>query len=137
LQRERTQCPFRRELEYDLAGYDVNESQDKRDRIFLLVSGEPWEQERYAVGAIVFRWMEYSNAPHQLVLAWIWIHPFLRQKGIFTTYWNIFRELHGDFYVEKPYSRGMKAFLAKMGAAYHDIERLFVSFDTLLCEVFP
>jgi hypothetical protein len=109
---------FRREFGYDFPGYGADETQDNRDRIFLLVEGEEyWNEERYAVGAIVFRWRKYSNAPERLVLAWTWIHPFLRQTGIFTTYWNIFRELYGDFYVEPPYSPAMRSFLAKMNAS--------------------
>jgi hypothetical protein len=107
---------FRREFGYDSPGYQADETQNRRDRIFLLVEGEAWDEERYAVGAIVFRWRTYSNAPEQLVLAWTWIHPFLRQAGIFTTYWNIFRELYGNFRIEPPYSKAMRSFLVKMNA---------------------
>lgn len=106
-----------REFGYDHPGYEAKRTQDQRDRIFLLLKGDAgWDEERSAVGAIVFRWRKYSDAPEQLVLAWVWIHPFLRQAGIFTTYWNLFRELYGNFSIEPPYSQAMHSFLAKIKA---------------------
>lgn len=105
---------FRREFGYDGPGYEAEARQDRQDRIFLVVEGESWAPERYAVGAIVFRWFRYSDAPEQLVLHWTWLHPFLRRAGIFTTYWNIFREVYGDFHVDYPHSKAMDSFLTKM-----------------------
>jgi len=104
---------FRREFEYDFAGYHAREQTRLRDWIFLLVD-EHWG-ESYAVGAVVFRWREYTDAPAQLVLSWVWIHPFLRRKGILTAYWERFRKLYGNFPVEGPLSKAMEAFLEKMG----------------------
>lgn len=104
---------FRREFGYDFPPYDADEDGDVRDRVFLLTQEEGWETE-YAVGAIAFRWKKYSNAPEQLVLSWVWIHPFLRRQGILTAYWGIFRKHYGDFHVESPHSKAMKAFLEKM-----------------------
>ncbi len=54
-----------------------------RDRVFLLTQENDWDTE-YAVGAVVFRWRKYTNAPEQLVFSWVWIHPFLRRRGILT-----------------------------------------------------
>lgn len=107
---------FKREFNYDAPGYHPDEDQDRKDRIFLLLEGDYHDETYNAVGAIVFRWRKYSNAPEQRVLDWVWIHPFLRQTGIFTTYWTIFRELYGDFHVESPYSKAMHSFLVKMNA---------------------
>lgn len=104
---------FRREFRYDFPPYQAHEDGDVRDRVFLLTQQEDWETE-YAVGAIVFRWRKYSNAPEQLVLSWVWIHPFLRRQGILAAYWGIFRKHYGDFHVESPLSKAMKAFLEKM-----------------------
>lgn len=107
---------FKREFGYDFVGYKADEDQDKKDRIFLLLEGDYRDEEYNAVGAIVFRWRKYSDAPEQRVLDWTWIHPFLRGTGIFTDYWNIFRDIYGDFRVEPPHSKAMHAFLVKMNA---------------------
>ncbi len=103
---------FRREFDYDFPGYEAYGDNNRRDRIFVLTQGS---YERVVVGVIVFRWREYTNAPHQLVLSWLWIHPFLRRKGILTSYWPIFRKLYGKFRIEQPLSKAMRAFLQKMG----------------------
>ena len=104
---------FRREFGYDVPPYTAHEDGDGRDRIFLLTQEKDWESE-YAVGAIVFRWRSYRNAPEQLVLSWVWIHPFLRRQGILTAYWDIFRKHYGDFHVEPPLSKAMESFLKKV-----------------------
>ena len=106
---------FRREFEYDFIQYEAMEPVDPREQVFLITT-KNWEffnDGHSAVGAVVFRWREYTDAPHQLVLAWIWIHPFLRRQGILSTYWPVFKKLYGDFHVEAPLSEAMIQFLKK------------------------
>jgi hypothetical protein len=102
---------FRREFEYDFPQYEANEITNIRDRIYLMTLN------RYSywlgVGAVCFRWRQWTNAPHGLALAWLWINPFLRRKGILSVYWDAFRKLHGDFLMEPPLSPAMKAFVGK------------------------
>jgi hypothetical protein len=108
---------FKREMGYDLPGYEAEGQQHFKDRIFLLLEGESWTGgERYGVGAIAFRWRKYGDGREQRNLSWVWIHPFLRRSGIFTTYWNLFRKIYGGFRAETPYSDAMYSFLVKMNA---------------------
>ena len=103
---------FRREFHYDGPAYVANDNGDVRDRLFLFIQEEDWETHS-VVGAIGFRWEKYTDAPEQLVLSWVWIHPFLRRQGILTTYWDLFKKLYGDFRVQPPRSPAMEAFLEK------------------------
>lgn len=93
--------------------YQAHEHEDERDRIFVLTRKKDGETE-YAIGAIIFRWRNYSDAPGELVLNWVWIHPFLRRQGILTAYWGLFRRLYGNFFVEPPLSPAMESFLKKV-----------------------
>lgn len=102
---------FRREFSYDFVQYEANEISHSRDRIFLLTVNR--YSHRLGVGAICFRWRVWRDAPPCLALAWVWINPFLRRKGILSTYWEAFRTLYGDFLCEPPLSPAMKTFLAK------------------------
>jgi hypothetical protein len=104
---------FQREFGYDFLQYSEDERGDSRDRVYL------WTRDdcmfHSAVGAACFRWRDYSNAPHGLALAWIWLHPYLRRQGILSAHWEYFRARHGDFYVETPLSPAMEAFLKVRG----------------------
>ncbi len=124
---------FRREFGYDFPPYNAHEDGDVRDRVFLLTQEEDWETE-YAVGAIVFRWRKYTNASEQLVLSWVWIHPFLRRQGILTAYLGTFRKHYGDFQVDSPHSKAMKAFLEKMRTLPTDPD---VGVDQVTARVVP
>jgi hypothetical protein len=102
---------FRREFGYDSPLYQADESLDPRERIYLLTVER--DGYRLGVGVICFRWRDWENMPEGLSLTWLWIHPYLRGAGILSSYWDLFRELHGDFPVEPPVSKAMKAFLTK------------------------
>jgi hypothetical protein len=105
---------FRREFQWDFVQYHHDNHGNERDRVFLWTQ-EPLRHDKVAVGAICFRWRDYEDAPHGLALAWVWIHPYLRRKGILSAYWPFFREVYGNFYVERPISTAMADFLIKMG----------------------
>jgi hypothetical protein len=104
---------FRREFQYDFILYHSAAPMDPRDRAFLVT----WQyhDHRAAIGAIVFRWRKYEDAPHDLALQWLWLHPYLRRHGLLSTCWPSLREPLGDFYIEGPTSRAMADFLTKMG----------------------
>jgi hypothetical protein len=106
-------CYFRREFGYDFVQYSSEEQTDTRDRVILLTQNR--YETKSAIGVICFRWRKYSNAPEGLALAWLWIHPYLRNRGILSAYWPIFREAYGAFHVEPPLSSAMKGLLRKMG----------------------
>jgi hypothetical protein len=102
---------FCREGKFDFSQYDANEISDRRDRVYLLTLNR--STHWLGVGAVCFRWRKRTNAPHGLALAWVWINPFLRRKGILSTYWVGLRNLHGDFSIEPELSKAMTEFLAK------------------------
>ena len=104
---------FKREFQYDSIQYYHLESTGKRDRIILLTHS--YHDHKAALGIICFRWRDYENAPHGLALAWLWLHPYIRRKGVLAAYWPFFRGAYGDYYVEPPISKAMGEFLAKMG----------------------
>jgi hypothetical protein len=104
---------FQREFRYDFIQYSANQPGDSRDHTFLWTRDDVTHHE--GVGAICFRWREYSNVPHGLAVAWVWIHPYLRRQRILASHWDCFRRVYGDFYVEPPLSSAMKAFLESRG----------------------
>ena len=111
---------FRREFRYDFPPYEAHDHGDARGCIFLITQQEGDTLD--AVGAIGFRWREYTNAPEQLVLAWVWIHPFFRRQGILTAHWDMLKRLYGNFKVEPPLSKAMDAFLKRELARSQDDE---------------
>ena len=117
---------FRREFEYDFIQYSHNEVTDSRNRIFMIVANA--YTHHVGVGAFCFRWRDWKDLPHGLSLAWIWLHPFLRRKGILSSCWERLRNLYGNFAVEAPLSLAMDGFLTKRGECYrcgmrHDCSR--------------
>lgn len=46
-------------------------------------------------------------------MQWLWLHPYARSKGIMSALWPSFLEKFGDFNVERPLSKAMKAFVDK------------------------
>jgi hypothetical protein len=39
------------------------------------------------VGGFVVRWIEFSNAPAQWILSWVWVVPSHRRRGLMQTVW--------------------------------------------------
>jgi hypothetical protein len=107
-------CYFRREKEYDFIQYSAREKPDSKDRIFIFTR-PTIEEKNLVLGAIVFRWITYNNfLPSQWSLNWVWLHPFLRNKGILTDFWPFFVELYGDFNIESPISKSLWHLLKKV-----------------------
>ncbi len=48
-------------------------------------------------------------------LDWVWIHPFFRHKGYLSRAWPTFKNVYGNFIVQRPYSKPMECFLKKVG----------------------
>lgn len=107
-------CYFRREFGYDFVQYSADDRSDERDRVILLTQDYSFGCN-HGVGAICFRWREWKNLPPGLGLAWLWLHPYLRNHGILSAYWPLFRRAYGDFMVEPPISSAMQGLLRKMG----------------------
>ncbi|MDC3211185.1 hypothetical protein NQU47_01285 [Pseudoalteromonas distincta] len=42
------------------------------------------------------------------ILDWVWIHPYARNKGLFTNRIDYFKEVFGDFLPEPPLSKPME-----------------------------
>jgi len=70
------------------------------------------------VGACCFRWKDFNkNQDPYWVLQWIWMHPYLRRKGILSRQWGHFQEEFKDFRIEYPLSYAMREFLIKRDPA--------------------
>jgi len=70
---------FRREFGCDFTMY--SETGDPGDG--YLIS----KPDGRAIGGFVVRWIEYSNAPAQWTLSWIWIEPTHRRRGLMQSAW--------------------------------------------------
>jgi hypothetical protein len=88
---------------YTGVGYEREDSRpDPRKLAYLWLergAGTP------AVGACCFR--SYDR----WVMLWIWLHPFVRRKGLLRQAWPFFRSRFGDFAIQAPLSDPMSAFL--------------------------
>lgn len=102
---------FKREEGYDFVQWHSSESEtDPHVHGFLLC-----DDHDTILGAIAFRWREPENDPPFWGLQWVWVCPTARKSGVLSRRWAAFRERFGDFYVEGPVSKGMRAFLTKHG----------------------
>lgn len=106
---ERLAVYFRRELHYDFTQFAYNET-NANYTAYLFAS-------RFSIppvwaGACCFRPRYYDDVGRDIPsLDWIWMHPFFRREGLLRTQWNTLRQNHGDFFVGRPLSDGMRAFL--------------------------
>lgn len=66
-----------------------------------------------AVGGCLFRKREYENLPPFTTLHWIWLHPFVRNKGLLSEYVDFFNSRFGYWYPEHPHSKAMNSFVSK------------------------
>lgn len=122
---ERFALHFKRELHYDFPQFEASETKDKHYFIpweaylFHATADDLWEGEgpiksRF-FGACCFRWREWSNAPHEWCLDWVWFHPYFRARGNLERAWPVFLRRYEKFGVQHPLSCGMEAFLKKVG----------------------
>lgn len=117
---ERLAYYFRREFGYDFVQYNADEGPgDERYPAvaFLWASmRNSFDDRDVAVGATCFRWREWKDTPAGWAMQWIWLHPYVRRKGLLSAAWPALREAFGDFDVEPPLSPAMRMFLAKVNA---------------------
>lgn len=106
---------FRREMGYDFVQYGLDgEEDDPHCTAYLWQSmSARYGIEAPCYGAACFREREEGGP----ALQWVWIHPYLRRKGLLSDAWNMFEERHPRFAVELPLSPAMLAFLEKRGCA--------------------
>ena len=68
-------------------------------------------QREGLIGCACFR----NRADIGWALAWVWLHPFARRKGLLQDAWPAFVAEYGDFAVEPPLSQPMVQFMEKVG----------------------
>lgn len=103
---------FRREFQYDFIPFCAN-SKINNDVPFLIWFNDYLRSE--CVGGFHMVWVdELSN----YLLGWVWLHPYIRNKGILSMLWPKLREEFGAFLVEAPLSQTMVAFLRKRNECY-------------------
>jgi hypothetical protein len=102
---------FKREFRYDVPQYDADAHwKEKGPRVYL------WGDDVYdhlIFGAACFHWMEWSNHPPAWSFSWVWFHPFRRRQGLLSKVWPYFRARYGTFWLERPLSPAMEAFVAR------------------------
>jgi len=108
---------FRREFNYDFIPYLAREPY--KENVVFLWLGEDYDKygrKAVAYGAIEFEPCDYPELIKKgckWQLAWVWFHPFMRNKGHLSSAWDYFRKRFGNFLVTRPLSFGMKEFLEK------------------------
>jgi len=112
---------FRREFQYDFVQYSEDE-QDLTHRAFLFfsrASDKYYDKDIYRIlGGGCFRQRKYQDFPESYALKWIWIHPYMRRKGMLTKAFDEFMNQFEQFRVESPYSVEIKSFLEKGGSTW-------------------
>jgi hypothetical protein len=102
---------FKREFSYDAPQYDADARWEPNGpRVYL------WGEDVSAhliYGAACFHWMEWDNHSPTWSFSWVWVHPFRRRQGVLSKVWPYFRARYGVFWVERPLSPSMEAFLSK------------------------
>jgi|GEM_PF-979627 len=105
---------FKREEGYDFTQFSIDDTTDYSVYLFYYRKYNYRRQENSSeiFGAASFRRRAYENVSERWCLQWIWIHPYLRNKGLLKEAWPVFQEKYGnDFLPETPYSKAMVAFL--------------------------
>jgi hypothetical protein len=96
---------MQRELHYDFPLFDLDGPADGV-AAYLAGYGRAW------VGACAFR--ETSGAGSGTaalwLLEWIWLHPYVRRRGLLTRAWPSLSQTHGDFLLLDPLSDTMRKF---------------------------
>jgi hypothetical protein len=70
------------------------------------------EPDGRAIGGLVVRWIEFSNAPAQWTLSWVWIVPSHRRRGLMKSAWLIVRNKYPSIDPDPPFSKGAAQFFA-------------------------
>jgi hypothetical protein len=104
---------FQLEKEYDFIQYsrEPEEDEDETNTIaYLYCDTTDQHRDFVPIGATCFR-LRFET--QRWAMAWIWLHPFKREKGILTNSHAHFLKEFGNYDIEGPYSQGMAAFIAK------------------------
>jgi hypothetical protein len=108
---ERFAYYFKRELHFDFPQFEAADKSEYTAYLFMNGSNH---YPRVWAGACCFRTREYKDigvdSPIQ-ALQWMWIHPYLRSRGVVKECWPTLRKNHGDFFQEPPISPAMLGFL--------------------------
>lgn len=72
------------------------------------------DKRDYVLGAAAFYETQFEKRPPLRTLGWVWLHPYTRRRGQLKSLWPTLRRLQGRFWVERPLSVAMKAFLASV-----------------------
>ena len=98
---------FQREGYSDMLHYNL----DEKNFVGYLFT-EP--NRFHAVGGCIFRFREYNNIPEKFwTMHWIWMHPYIRNKGLLSKYVDKFNKEFGYWYPEHPLSKAMQRFVIK------------------------
>lgn len=115
---------FKREFSYDgiqyASYYDIEDDDECHAYMWTLDKGKNHEDiKSFAFGGFCFR----KRSANRYGLQWIWLHPYLRNRGLLTKHWSSMKEKFGhDFYVEPPYSLPLEKFLNKKENKHHTFE---------------
>lgn len=102
---------FKREFRYDSVQYAAPymTEDDNECYAYAWTIEKEGSKKSSVVGGFCFRKREKG-----FDLQWIWLHPYLRNKGFLSKLWPFLKEKFGhDFYVEPPYSSQIEHFLNK------------------------
>jgi len=106
---------FWREFDYDVAPYNTDEHQRAGDTAlhpYIFFDRDHYYSDRkYAIGACVFHFRQFSDIGDRWELAWVWFHPYCRRRGYLSAAWPYFTQQYGDFVVQHPLSLAMEAFI--------------------------
>lgn len=95
---------FKREFGADLTMY--SEVDDPGDGYLIA------DADGRALSGLVVRWIEYSNAPAQWTLSWVWIVPNHRRFGLLKSAWIMVRDKYPGIDPDPPFSKGAARFFA-------------------------
>jgi len=86
-------------------------------RAFLIL--DPWNQgmllgKNIPIGACLFRWTApekngFPTESERWWCIWVWLHPFVRRRGILSSLWPYFHQRFGEFGDHLP-NEAMQAF---------------------------
>jgi hypothetical protein len=66
------------------------------------------------VGAVGFSWINWSDCEPGWHMNFAWVADSWRRQGVLTRRWPQWRKTYGGFTLERPLSRAMRAFVAKV-----------------------
>lgn len=110
---------FKREFYYDSVQYaapwDI-ENDDECHAYLWTIEKSTVKIKSVVIGGFCFRKRDHNRYG----LQWIWIHPYLRNRGLLTQHWPYMKKKFGeDFFVEPPYSDHLQKFLDKKENKMH------------------